>query len=198
MKYLKKVDLSLFKKDKDKDKDIECLNKLSNDIFYEKKNGILKKNYINRQLFDWETYILYIFINNDINLKLNFIPEIVNIDENIIEYDIKDCISLRELIIKNQINYDCILNELLIFLKNLQQNKIVIGNINIDNIFTKICDGRIIFYVIDLSKTNFINGNYEIDADSLSIRLSLNTIFKNKQNLNLKENHIIQILDLYN
>jgi hypothetical protein len=127
------------------------LNKNNSDIHYENNdNCTLIKTFLNRRLFDIELYMTIIL--NEV--KIDIIPEILKIKENIIYYDISDCKSLNE-ILKTNVNKNLLFKELLLFIQKIQNYKLNV-NLNINNIFVKIDKNKQIkFFLINVSNANF-------------------------------------------
>jgi len=197
---------NIFKSKKDS---ITFLNRFSDQFFYEKKNYTLEKIFFNREIFDYELYILLMLDK----IKLNIVPEILEISDfnpSKIIYNISDMISLRETFEKNTINFHYLINELLSFLKMIQHSKLLIGNLNIDTIYVK-QNTKLEFYIIDFSKANFTERILDLDFQLLYISLNENNIVSQK-NLNYfdkefsrytnkrlsKESLVENIIELYN
>jgi len=161
---------NIFKSKKDS---ITFLNRFSDQFCYEKKNYTLEKIFFNREIFDYELYIL-LMLNK---IKLKIVPEILEISDfnpSKIIYNISDMISLRETFKKNTINFHYLINELLSFLKMIQHSKLLISNLNIDTIYVK-QNTKLEFYIIDFSKANFTERILDLDFQLLYISLNENT-----------------------
>jgi len=155
------------------------LNRFSDESFYEKRNNVLEKTFFNRTLFDYELYIILML--NKMKLT-NIVPEILEISDSgpsRIIYDINGMNSLREAFEKNSINFHCLINELLTFLKMIQHSKLLIGNLNIDTIYVRE-NSKLEFYIVDFSKANFTERILDLDFQSLYISLNENNIVSQK------------------
>lgn len=199
---------NIFKSKKDS---ITFLNRFSDQFFYENKNDKLEKIFFNRELFDYELYILLMLDK----IKLNIVPEILEINDfnpSKIIYNISDKISLRETFEKNTINFHYLINELLSFLKMIQHSKLLIGNLNIDTIYVGVQNSKLEFRIIDFSKANFTERILDLDFQLLYISLNENTRHITQKNLNYfdkefsrytdkrlsKESLVENIIELYN
>jgi len=144
--------------------------------FYRKIHDNLEKIFFNRSLFDYELYII-LMLNK---IKLFIVPEIADITDNnnnnnhsCIIYNTNGMISLRDAF--KSINFHYLINELLAFLKMIQNSKLLIANLNIDTIYVKNIQKKLEFYIIDFSKANFTDRLSDLDFQSLYISLNENT-----------------------
>lgn len=170
---------------------ISNLNKLYKDIYYEKVGDKICKNFLNRDKFDWELYVLLTLHQLDLEIT----PAIKNIEEHtsisVIEYDSNNIKSLREVFENSGYNFHYIINELLAFIRNIRNKKVIIGNLHLDSIYVNTDTMK--FYILDLSNTAFSNLD---DVD-----ISLQSLYISFHDANVK-NKIIKYfekeMDVYN
>lgn len=143
-------------------------------INYDKIDGNIIKTFFKREQFDLELYT-----NIKLNeMNLNILPEILFIEDNdtfsTIKYNTNNLLSLRDILEKKN-NFNYIINELVSFIKTIKNNKIIIGNLHIDNIYVNLKSME--FFIIDLINVNFNKDESNLDFQSLS--LSLNSDYFN-------------------
>lgn len=188
---------------------VSHLNKLYKDVYYEKVGDKICKNFLNRDKFDWELYILVTLYQLDLEIT----PPIKNIEHHkslsVIEYECNNIKSLREVFENSGYNFHYIINELLSFIRNIRNKKVLIGNLHLDSIYVNTESMK--FYIIDLTHTTFSDvDNVDISLQSLYISFHdsnvKNKIIKyfeqemdvyNKEALS-KSNYTDSIIDLYN
>lgn len=187
---------------------ISNLNKLYRDIYYEKAGDKISKTFLNRDKFDWELYILVILHKLDLDIT----PQIKNIEHHervsVIDYECNNIKSLRE-VFENSGNFHYIINELLAFIRNIRNKKVIIGNLHLDSIYVNTDTMK--FYILDLSNTTFSEQD-DVDISLQSLYISFhdanvkNKIIKyfekemdvyNKEALS-KSNYTDSIIELYN
>ena len=200
----KKRDWGIFKWNNSSD--LNNLNKLNTDIHYEKKSNtqaycILKKFY-DKYSFDKELYTI-IFLKKT---HLNIIPEITHIDyyNNIIEYNFTNLLPLKNILQSHHSNIHLIINELLSFIMSIQFKKIIIGYLNIENIYINLSTMQ--FYIIDLSNIKTTNLNIELESNLKSlfnsfyyanIKHKILTYIKQEFDIFIKTRNINSVIDLY-
>ncbi len=182
---------NIFRMGKNKDY-LGYLNLLYTNIYYEKSNnGNITKMFLDNHKFDWE---LYIMITLD-TMGLDIYPKILNVDYNksgsFIEFDTKELTPLREVFENNSANFHLIINELLSFMRYIQMNKILIGNMHIDSLFINLTTMRL--YILDLSNTTF--------TDKTTIDINLQSLYISLRETDIKDKvvkYFDQEMELFN
>lgn len=157
----------------------KCINKCTSVDSIVDSVDVFDKIFTDKMLFDFEIYIIVLLDK----LKFDIIPEILYIDDNLIKYNFTNIFSLRKIFNDKSINFHHLINELLSFFKIFKKNKIISGNLNIDNIYVN--KKTLKCYITDLSNVNFIDKETNIDFQSLYISLLENNV----------ENSVIQYMD---
>lgn len=157
----------------------KCINKCTSVDSIVDSVDVFDKIFTDKMLFDFEIYIIVLLDK----LKFDIIPEILYIDDNLIKYNFTNIFSLRKILNDKSINFHHLINELLSFFKIFKKNKIISGNLNIDNIYVN--KKTLKCYITDLSNVNFIDKETNIDFQSLYISLLENNV----------ENSVIQYMD---
>lgn len=170
---------------------ISNLNKLYKDIYYEKIGDKICKNFLNRDKFDWELYILVTLHQLDLEIT----PHIKNIEHHntisIIEYECDNLKSLREVFENSGYNFHYIINELLAFIRNIRNKKVIIGNLHLDSIYVNLDTMK--FYILDLSNTTL--------SDLDDVDISLQSLYISFHDANVKSKVIKYFekeMDVYN
>lgn len=169
-----------FKKFNKKKDYISYLNLLHTDIHYDKiDDNTLLKVFFNKNIFDWELYIILTLES----IGLNICPMILNVNYNTtssIEFDTTNLTPLRKLFENNNHNIHLIINELLSFLRHIQVKKIIINNLHLDCIYVNFNSMK--FYILDLSNTTF--------TESTLININLQSLYNSLQQANIHKSVI--------
>ena len=143
-------------------------------------NNVLYKTFFSKTMFDYELCVISIL--NKMQLKI--IPDMLDVTEFNITYDMNNIVSLRYILKKNKgcnVNFHHLVNELSSFLKTIQYSKLLIPNLNIDTIYVN--NKTLEFYIIDFSQSIFTDKilNLELDFKTLYISVHKSNITqKNK------------------
>jgi len=184
-----------------KNNNMTHLNKLHNDIFYEKTKGNISKTFLQKSKFDFEVYVS-LMLNK---IGLDIIPDILTIDYDntiypCITFDTSRLISLRKIFETKHFHY--VINELLSFLKTIKNKNVLIGNLNVDTIYVDEKSMR--FYVLDITNTIFKDISQDLTTQSLYLSLYDNSInnqviqyFKQEIDILSKDNFANSIIDAY-
>lgn len=177
------------------------LNKLNNNVFYEKNKGNISKTFFQKSKFDFEVYIS-LMLNK---IGLDIIPDILSIDYDNTEFpciifDTSSLVSLRKIFETKHFHY--IVNELLSFLKTIKDKNVLIGSLNIDTVYVN--EKSMKFYVLDITNTIFKSIPSDLNIQSLYVSLYNNSVnyqiiqyFEQEVYGLSKDNFIDDLIDAY-
>lgn len=141
-------------------------------LSYSIQKGKICKKFFDKASFDIELYNIILLKSK----KIGILPEIIHIENNLIEYNYNNIKILKDVLNDKNTNFHLLINELLSFFKYLQTKKIIIGNVNINNIYVNITFDTFKIFIIDITCVKFNQLLNNTDLDALYINLLKNNI----------------------